>query len=146
MILDSHKNICHSPTSTPIFSTTHTLHNFLAFKNNLVFIILCWHYVACCSNLIFKKAFRPHEHSPENQLTKSHSASTSLKYQSWSLCGFDHGTLHICFCCVVWSICGTPTSGSRACLLTLMPAFRSIFLLQHCLVQPWYENICLVLL
>jgi hypothetical protein len=48
----------------------------------------------------------------------------------------DLGPLHICYISVAWWFYGIVNSVRRGCLLTLLPAFRSLFLLPGYLIQP----------
>lgn len=62
------------------------------------------------------KCITPHEHTPQNQLSRAHSGSKRLKQQSQNMHGSVLG-LHICYACLLaWYSCGTPNSGNRGCL------------------------------
>lgn len=41
---------------------------------------------------------------------------------------------------------GVAPNSESGVSLTLLPALRTLFLLLSCIVQPWYEGLCLVLL
>lgn len=63
----------------------------------------------------------PGAKGPQNQLTWAHRGSQRWNQLSKSLYGSNLGSLHICYGCVAWCSCGTPTSKSGdvsdSCLL-----------------------------
>lgn len=83
------------------------------------------------------------EHSQQNQLIRIQVGSQ----RSGSFYGSDLYPLHICYGPVVLCICATANSGSSVCLwIFCLPAFGILFHLLDYLVQPWFENMWVVLL
>lgn len=83
----------------------------------------------------------PQEHGPQNQLTGMRVGSQ----RSGSLYGSDLGFLHVCYGCVAHCFGGTSNRWSRGSFW-LLSVCGTLFLLLGCLIQPWPENVCLVLL
>ena len=89
---------------------------------------------------------RMSQEDPQNKLTWIHHR-TSLRLNQQLGCnlyGSNLGPLHLCYDWVAWCSCGNLNSGSGG--VASFAACGILSPLLGCLVQPWYDGICLVLL
>ena len=100
----------------------------------------------------------PEEHSPQNQLTRAHRGSQGLTETELAireLYGFDLGPLYVCYDCIAWYSCGTPTVGagtvsdSLNCFQDPLPLIRlphpalevlQVWLLCHLYISRWQRG------
>ena len=70
--------------------------------------------------------------------------SNRLKQQSQSMHQSTVRSLHTCCDGLAWILEGSPSSASRP--VSDLPALGFLFIQLGCIIQPWNEGLCLVLL